>query len=92
MNSPTAPAGQGEFAALVGVDWSDEKHDLCLMEAGNRRIESLVLQQTPEAIDEWVSQLRARFKGCPVAVCLEQSKGALVHALMKYDFLVLFPR
>src|SRR5262249_53493487 len=36
-------------------------------------------------------QLRSRFGGRPVAVCLEQSKGALVYALLKYDFLVLFP-
>ncbi|NQT14378.1 MAG: IS110 family transposase [Planctomycetes bacterium] len=91
MKSPDTPPQQEDFAALVGIDWSDEKHDLCLMETENRQMESAILQQTPEAIDEWVAQLRARFYGRPVAICLEQSKGALVYALMKYDFLVLFP-
>ncbi len=91
MKSPDTPPQQEDFAALVGIDWSDEKHDICLMETGNRQIESAIVQQTPEAIDEWVAQLRARFHGRPVAICLEQSKGALIYALMKYDFLVLFP-
>jgi transposase len=35
--------------------------------------------------------LRQRYDGRPVAVCLEQSRGALIYALMKYDCLVLFP-
>jgi transposase len=35
--------------------------------------------------------LRQRFKGQPIALCLELNKGPLVYALRKYDFLVLFP-
>jgi transposase len=49
------------------------------------------VQQTAEAIEEWVAQLRQRFEGRPVAICLEQTRGALIYALMKYEFLVLFP-
>ena len=50
-----------------------------------------VLEHQPEAIDAWVSTLRTRFKGQPIAVCLELNKGPIVSALRKYDFLVLFP-
>jgi hypothetical protein len=35
--------------------------------------------------------LRQRFDGRPVAVCFEQTRGAIAYALLKYDFLVLFP-
>ena len=49
------------------------------------------LEHTPEAIDAWVTTLRTRFNGQPVAICLELNKGPLVSALRKYDFLVLFP-
>jgi transposase len=38
-----------------------------------------------------VSTLRTRFKGQPIAICLELNKGPIVSALGKYDFLVLFP-
>jgi len=79
------------FAAFVGIDWADTKHDLCLQAAEATERESSVLTHTPAAIKEWVQDLRQRFHGQPVAICLELTKGPLVSALRKYDFLVLFP-
>jgi transposase len=81
----------GEFAAFVGLDWADAKHDVCLQAAGSATREGLTLEHTPEAIEAWVSTLRTRFNGQPMAVCLERNKGPLVSALRTYDFLVLFP-
>jgi transposase len=80
-----------EFAAFIGIDWADAKHDICLQEAGTEKRECSVLDHQPEAIDEWVSTLRTRFKGQPIAICLELTKGPLVSALRQHDFLVLFP-
>ena len=82
---------QEEFAALVGLDWADAKHDICLQPAGTERREFLVLEHRPEAIDAWVQTLRTRFNGQPVAVCLELKKGPIVSALRHDDCLVLFP-
>src|SRR5919198_4903836 len=79
------------FAAFVGIDWADAKHDGCLQAAGSAKRECFQLEHTPEAIDAWVTTLRTRFHGQPVAICLELNKGPLVFALHKYDFLVLFP-
>lgn len=78
------------LAAFVGFDWADQKHAGALCCAAGRR-EAFELDQTPEAIDHWAAALRQRFGGQPIAVCLEQSKGALIFALMKYDFFVLYP-
>jgi transposase len=50
-----------------------------------------MLSQAAEPIAEWVAKLRERFGGRPVAVCIEQSRGALIFALMQYDFLMLCP-
>ena len=80
-----------DFAAFVGIDWADKQHDLCLRDAASGRVERAKLRQTPEAIGEWAARLRARFGGRPVAVSLEQSRGPLIYALLKYDFLTLFP-
>jgi transposase len=80
-----------EFAAHVGIDWSDKKHDCCLIDAATGRKESSILNHSPEAIDKWVTGLRARFPRQKLAVCLEQSRGPLIYALMKYDSLVLYP-
>lgn len=79
------------FAAFVAVDWADEKHAFTLQAAGQKKKESGTLEQKPELIGAWVAALRERFGGRPVAVALEQSRGALIHALLSYDFLVIFP-
>jgi transposase len=79
------------FAAFVGIDWADAKHDICLQAAGSAKRECCQLEHTPEAIDAWVTTLRIRFSGRLVALCLELTKGPIVSALCKYDFLVLFP-
>jgi transposase len=85
------PNSHDVFAAFVGIDWADAKHDGCLQAAGSAKRERFQLEHTPEAIDAWVTTLRTRFHGQPVAICLELNKGPLVFALRKYDFLVLFP-
>src|SRR5712692_1839796 len=82
---------QEEFAAFVGLDWADAKHDVCVQAAGTERREFGILEHSPEAIDGWVQTLRTRFNGQPVAVCLELKKGPMVSALRTDDFLVLFP-
>ena len=78
-------------AAFVGIDWADQQHAVCLREAGSERCEASVLKHSPETIDEWAAGLRKRFGDGPVAVCLEQTKGALIYALLKYDFFILYP-
>jgi len=80
-----------QFAALIGIDWSDTKHDLCLVDTQTGAQELSVVKQTPEALNEWALGLRTRFGGAKVAVCLEQSRGPLIYALLKYDFLILYP-
>jgi len=82
---------QDRFAALVGLDWADQQHAGALRTAADGALEAFKLLQTADAIEQWAAALRRRFSGRPVAICLEQSKGALVYALLKYDFIVLFP-
>jgi transposase len=79
------------YAALVGIDWSDRKHDFCLQVVGTEAQEQGVIGHTPEAIDAWVRGLTERFAGQRIAVCLEQSKGSLIYVLLKYAFLDLYP-
>lgn len=87
----TAPPAQADYAAFVAVDWADQKHEFCLQVSGQTKKETGTLEQKPEVIGPWVAKLRERFGGRPVAVALEQSRGALIHALLSYDFLVLYP-
>ena len=79
------------FAAFVGIDWADATHDGCLQTAASTKRAYCQLEHTPEAIDAWVTTLRTRFNGQPVAIGLALTQGPLVSALRQYDFLVLFP-
>jgi transposase len=80
-----------QFAALIAIDWSDAKHDICLFDTTTSTKEDSILKHTPEDLEAWATALRTRFAGQPIAVCLEQSRGPLIYALLKYDFLVLYP-
>ena len=79
------------FAAFVGIDWADAKHDGCLQTAASTKRAYCQLEHTPEAIDAWGTTRRTRCNGPPVAIGLALNKGPLVSALRTYDFLVLFP-
>jgi transposase len=91
-SQPVAPtASQTEFAALVAIDWADEKHEIRLLASGSQSKEALSLEQKPEALLDWVARLRQRFGEGKIAVIVEQKRGPLVYALMPHSHLVLFP-
>jgi transposase len=79
-----------QFAAIIGIDWADKKHDICIQvtETGQRQMYQIA--HKADKIDEWARSLQRRFGG-PIAVALELSKGPVVSALQKYDFFVIFP-
>jgi transposase len=80
-----------QYAAFVAIDWADAKHAFSLQVAGQTKKETGTLEQKPEVIALWINQLRERFGGQPVAVAVEQSRGALIHALLSHDFIVIYP-
>ena len=85
------PASNLPVVAWVGLDWADERHEIRLQAADSPRAESFSVEQKPEALHAWVAQLRARFPQGRIALALEQSRGAVIFALMNYDFFLLYP-
>jgi len=91
MNSEIEKVDEPHFVALAAIDWGDEKHRWAAQTADSPRIERGEMEQSPEAIEEWVAQLRTRYGEGPLAIALEQSRGALVGLLRKYAHLHLYP-
>src|SRR5262245_52236599 len=87
MNEPT----DNQYAAFIGIDWANDKHAFALQCPAAAKKETGTLEQKPELIGAWVAKLRERFGGRLIAVGVEQSRGALIHALLAYDFLVIYP-
>jgi hypothetical protein len=79
------------FVAFVGIDWADQKHVWSWQNADSTQHESGELEHRPEAVEAWVGELCRRFGYGPIAVAVEQVKGALVYMLGKYECLHLYP-
>jgi hypothetical protein len=80
-------------AAFVGIDWADQQHAVVLRAAtSNARLEHRSIGSEPDALAEWVLEVRERFASAGrILVCLEQSRGALIHFLMGYECFELYP-
>lgn len=90
MIQPTpAAASTPALAAHIGLDWADQKHFWTMRTDGKKTRGQL--DNTPEAIEVWAAELAQRFGGRPIALALEQSRGAVIAVLSKYAHLVLFP-
>ena len=81
---------ESDYVAFVGIDWADTKHDVCIQAAGSDHREFAVIPHKVELIDQWVQSLHKQF-GSPIAVAVELTKGPIVYALQKYDFLTIYP-
>ena len=79
------------YAAFIGLDKSDRKINVSLQRCRSDKIERSLIVGGAEALHSWVAALCARFPHQRVAICLEQPASGLIHALMGYDFIDLFP-
>jgi transposase len=78
-------------AALIGLDWGDQHHDVALQVVGTATVESCRLAHDPAALAAWVATLDHRFGGAAVGIAIETSRGPVVHALLEAPFVVLYP-
>ncbi len=79
-------------SAIIGVDWADQKHDICVCDVMTGAVVSrLVISSKPEAVHQWTLSLRQQYPDKPVAIASELKKGPLVYALMKHDHIVIYP-
>lgn len=83
---PVAPV-----VCWVGLDWADQKHCLAVRSTPEATPQRYLVEQKPEALDGWFMQLRKDHPQGRIAVAIEQSRGPVLYALMKYDFLALYP-
>lgn len=85
-----------KYAAAIGIDWADKKHDIALLPdpADNHEhqpVEHRVIESTPKALMTWVASLQERFEGRKIAIAVEQSRGPLIAFLSAFDFIDIYP-
>ena len=78
------------FTAVIGIDWADKKHDVCVQAVGSDERQLSRIPHQVDKIDEWAQAMYLRHGG-QMAVAVELSKGPIVSALQKYCFFVIYP-
>jgi hypothetical protein len=78
------------FRAYIGLDWADTKHDICIQVAGAEEREFDCIPHRVDKIEQWALGLYQRLGG-PIAVIVELTRGPVVYALQKYDFIEIVP-
>lgn len=77
-------------AAWIGFDWGDKAHAWALHDATGQA-ERATLEHSAENLHRWLQEIGARYGGRPVALALEASRGAVIHALLAYPWLRIYP-
>jgi hypothetical protein len=79
------------YMAFVALDWGDKKHAFARQDTGVERIEQGSIDATPEALHAWLEQLGKTYEGKPVALAVEAGRNSLLHALLEYPWLTIYP-
>ena len=64
-----------DFAAIVGIDWADKKHDICELPTGTRDYQWSVISSKPDQLHAWAMALEKRHPDQLVAVACELKKA-----------------
>jgi transposase len=79
------------YDLVIGLDRSDKKADLCLLNVATGARRSVVIDTAPEALWEWLAELRQQHPSARVGICLEQPAVHLVPFLEAYAWITLHP-
>ena len=79
------------YDLVIGLDRADKKADLCLIETRTGQRRTAVLDTAPEALCEWLAQLRQQHPHARVGLCLEQPAVHLIPFLEAYAWITLHP-
>jgi transposase len=91
MNTPKDNTSlQTSPAAWIGLDWGDKEHAFAIQDTAGKS-EDGTLPHSAENLHNWLQKLGERYGARPVALAVEASRGAVIHALLEYPWLMIYP-
>jgi transposase len=78
------------YDLIIGLDRSDTKADLCLIDTHSGNQWSHTIGTSPESLHAWLDQLRQRYPQARVALVLEQPALNLLGFLEPIDWITLY--
>lgn len=79
------------YDLVIGLDRSDRKADLYLINTRTNERQKLTLNTSPENLHTWLAQLRQQHAQERLAICLEQPAASLILFLETYSWITLYP-
>jgi len=79
------------FDLVIGLDRSDRKVDLHLIDTATGQTRSQTIESSPEALRDWLLDLHQRQPKLRLDICLEQPAGHLIPFLESYEWITLYP-
>lgn len=79
------------FDLVIGLDRSDQKADLCLIDICSGKSWKQIIDVQPENLQKWIADLREQYPQGRIGLCLEQPAANLITFLEAYDFITLYP-
>jgi len=79
------------YDLILGLDRSDKKADLCLLDVRTGQRRTVTIDTAPEALWEWLLELRQAYPEARVGLCLEQPAVHLISFLETYAWITLHP-
>ncbi|MEO7677053.1 MAG: hypothetical protein ABIV39_09850 [Verrucomicrobiota bacterium] len=77
------------FDLVIGLDRSDRKADLYQIDTRSGKTGKQLINTSPEAVHDWLAQLRPQQPQGKAAVCLEQPAN-LILFLEQYSWITLY--
>jgi len=78
------------FDRVIGLDRSDRTADLYHIDTRSAQAEKQIIATSPEALHDWLAQLRQQHPHGRVAICLEQPAANLILFLETYSWITLY--
>ena len=82
--------GPHPYDLVIGLDRSDRKADLYLIHTRTGQAEKQTIGTSPEALHDWLAQLRQQLPQAQVGICLEQPATHLILFLESYAWITLY--
>lgn len=79
------------FDLVIGLDRSDRKADLYVIDVPTGKTRKQILDTSPEALQDWLAELRREHPQSQIGLCLEQPATNLILFLESYAWITLYP-
>jgi transposase len=79
------------YDLIIGLDRSDTKADLHLIDTHTGQRRSETVNTSPESLWEWLAEFRQQHPEARVGLCLEQPAVHLISFLETYNWITLYP-